>query len=157
MTAARARCACLLATDLSRREPTHRSWHDFVSHRSSHRIFGVIHQFNHLDSQEICFCFLISFFHVFFCFLDGYHHVTMTVRLFEIFQCQTFYQVCEIFDLTRSCCYYNFPIHPLFNFMRSFQVLFVFPSRTNWKAIKEVVHDCTSSAPSPPALYPTFP
>jgi len=77
----------------------------------------------------VCFYFLISFSHVLFVFLDGYHHVTMTGRLFEIFQCQTFYQVCGIFNsillwlLFHDC--ENLPGYPLFISRYSSRYIFI--------------------------------
>ena len=134
---------------------------------------------------QICFYFLIQFILPrFLCFLDGYHHVTMTGRLFEIFQCQTFYQVCEIFNLTQSCRVNIMKVcqSTLSSSLCVVPDIFCYPSGTSRRAVKRsqscphllynpnIFHFliCSGLAFSagvlsmnketpPSALYPTFP
>ena len=135
---------------------------------------------------QICFYFLIQFvLPRFLCFLDGYHHVTMTGRLFEIFQCQTFYQVCEIFNLTQACRFNIMKVcqSTLSSSLCAVSDIFCCPSRSSRRAVKRSrlclhllcnpnilyfvicsgvafsagVLSMNKETPSPSALYPTFP
>lgn len=120
-----------------------------VGYSESFTYLFTISLYSHIFLSSL-FLFVNVILSRFLCFVDGYRHVMMTGRSFEIFQCQTFYQVRGVFNsilLSLLFHHYENCQSTLSLFLGAVPGFFLLSFMYEAKRVtKEVVHVCTSSA-----------